>query len=143
MKDLRTTLQREFKVQSLPNDEGLDQTGNNTSSTSPSLSRKIDSYQQQHFYQQNSHQPNFTRNSSYNSPSAAVLTVQSLSNTLTLTSSSSSVPCGATDALTVHTTNVKRDLDKDVNFLYLKHVVLKFMLSRESEVCLPFSFHSF
>ncbi|XP_059139823.1 golgin subfamily A member 1-like [Physella acuta] len=133
LKDLRTTLQREFKVQSLPNDEGLDQTGNNTSSTSPSLSRRIDSYQQQQFYQQNSHQPNSTRNSSYNSPSAAVLAVQSSSNTMTLTSSSSSVPCGATDALTVHTTNVKRDLDKDVNFLYLKHVVLKFMLSRESE----------
>ena len=29
---------------------------------------------------------------------------------------------------------VRRDLEQDVNFQYLKHVVLKFMLSRESEV---------
>ena len=29
-----------------------------------------------------------------------------------------------------------RHLEKDVNFQYLKHVVMKFMLSRESEVCI-------
>lgn len=30
----------------------------------------------------------------------------------------------------------RKELEKDVNFKYLKHVVLKFMLSRESEVSL-------
>ncbi|CAL1540795.1 unnamed protein product [Lymnaea stagnalis] len=136
LKDLRTTLQRELKVQSLPNDEGLDQTGNNTTSTSPSLSRRYDSYQQQQqSLQHNYSQPNLLRNNnSMSNPTAAVLPVQlSSSNMMTLTSSSSSVPSGATDALTAHTTHVKRELDKDVNFQYLKHVVLKFMLSRESE----------
>ena len=29
-----------------------------------------------------------------------------------------------------------RHLEKDINFQYLKHVVMKFMLSRESEVCM-------
>uniref|UniRef100_A0A0B7ATM3 Golgin subfamily A member 1 n=1 Tax=Arion vulgaris TaxID=1028688 RepID=A0A0B7ATM3_9EUPU len=63
--------------------------------------------------------------------------VQSLGQTsggvAAMSSQQQLVPSGSMDALTIHTTNVKRDLNKDINFIYLKHVVLKFMLSRESE----------
>ena len=41
---------------------------------------------------------------------------------------------GGLHAAQIRSRNAFRDLEKDVNFQYLKHVVMKFMLSRESEV---------
>lgn len=152
LKDLRVTLQRELKVQALPNDESSDMTTSSSASNSRSRSHKFDTnlqpdlqqyhQQKQYLRQQNYHQPSIVHTDSTNSALPAVLSVQgsSLSNMVTLTAMSSSVPTSATDALMVHTSNVKRELDKDINFLYLKHVILKFMLSRESEVSFSATF---
>ncbi|XP_055898837.1 golgin subfamily A member 1-like [Biomphalaria glabrata] len=132
IKDLRTTLQRELKVQTVPSEDGLDQTTNNTVTSSPAIARKYDSYQQQHSQQNQAGVTSSSRTAT--NPAPAVLSLQtSSSNMVTVTSSSSSVPGSPHDAMLAHSTIVKRELDKDVNFLYLKHVVLKFMLSRESE----------
>lgn len=166
LKDLRVTLQRELKVQALPNDEiepasssasggRLDGPAGTGRSSSPNYhntsSTSYSSHQQQnhnyHHPQPNVNQSNYWQGgpgslSSTNNPAAAVLAVQSSSpysgstqppSLVSLTAQSPSVPSGAQDSLTAHTANVKRDLDKDVNFIYLKHVVLKFMLSREAE----------
>ena len=188
LKDLRVTLQRELKVQALPNDEvqeppsaaGQPNSGATTiggrfdssavagRSSSPAFYNSSSSSlsQQQHQNHSNYHhynhphtnmnQSNFMHGHSGSSsapsfspavtstnPSAAVLSVQSSlpyagsassSAVVSLTAHSPSVPSGAQDSLTTHTASVKRELDKDVNFMYLKHVVLKFMLSREAEV---------
>ena len=175
LKDLRVTLQRELKVQALPNDEAPEPSLNSAQSTttgrasspgfynssSSSLSSSISQqHQNHHNIYQHHHHPHSNMNqsnyghgnssspssqsfhpSSSTNPSAAVLAVQSSapaysgsSTMVSLTAQSPSVPSGAQDSLTAHTTSVKRDLDKDVNFMYLKHVVLKFMLSREAEV---------
>ncbi|CAG5131443.1 unnamed protein product, partial [Candidula unifasciata] len=144
LKDLRMTLQRELKIQSLPNDEAFDLTANNLSSTSPVMSRKYGSDSrlcpkhpefQQYCQQQTSCQTSLQMSSSLLNSSSAAASSSSVSSGMVPSScaGSPSAPSGATDALTAHTTSVKRDLNKDVNFLYLKHVVLKFMLSRESE----------
>ncbi|GFO15808.1 golgin subfamily a member 1 [Plakobranchus ocellatus] len=189
LKDLRVTLQRELKVQALPNDEPSEPSAPSThDSTQPigigSAGSRLDGggaspnmynsssslqYQNHHMYHHQHHHPNmnqsnFVRGSSSppsfpstssssssnaTNPSAAVLAVQSSaasphygssssqssssSAVVSLHAQSPSVPSGAQDSLTAHTSSVKRDLDKDVNFLYLKHVVLKFMLSREAE----------
>ena len=120
MSDLKKTLQRELKVQSLPNDEMTD-SNNLVSQHSHSIS--MDS-----------------------------LNTQTIANE----SRSSPVPMLQTSASVtrnMHTNKyIEKQLDRaspeparrassrkkfeDVNFTYLKHVVLKFMLSRESEVSL-------
>ncbi|BFZ05749.1 hypothetical protein BsWGS_08788 [Bradybaena similaris] len=149
LKDLRMTLQRELKIQSLPNDETFDLTANNTSSTSPVMSRKYGSdsrlcpkhqdLQQypphQYSQQQTSSQISLQMSNSMLDSSSAASSSPAASSGMVPPPAvgSPSAPSGATDALTAHTASVKRDLNKDVNFLYLKHVVLKFMLSRESE----------
>lgn len=152
LKDLRVTLQRELKVQALPNDDTFESAHSNGSFT-PSMPPRMSSHLQQkqrpqesqqfqqlkslqhHDYQQISSTPGLSGNSTV----AAVLSVQaSSSSVLTLTAASASVSSDA--ALTARTNTVKKELDKDVNFLYLKHVILKFMLSRETEVILLSSF---
>lgn len=149
LKDLRVTLQRELKVQGLPSDESGEVNINNASSSfppssSPSTIRKsIDSPHRPEPLTtprpQFSLQDNVSNSSGKNifsgSQSPAVLALQSSPNYQVLTSSSSSVPSGATNALTTNSC-----APKEVNIQYLKHVVLKFMLSRESEVCIFSSF---
>lgn len=148
LKDLRVTLQRELKIQSVPIDDGVDLTANNISS-SPVMTRRFGSdsrlapklqeqpqqlYQQQKYFQ-NYSQGNLPLSSSSVQTAATFSAQSSLPSATSGSASPVTVPGGATDTLTAHTANVKKELDKDVNFLYLKHVVLKFMLSRESEVC--------
>ncbi|GFR83633.1 Golgin subfamily A member 1 [Elysia marginata] len=172
LKDLRLTLQRELKVQALPNDEAPEPAANsasggrlegatgagrasspgfyNSSSSSSSSQHQQNHHHLHHQPHSNTNQSNFMQGNSTHpsasqsfhpatstNPSAAVLAVQSSSayssSVVSLTAQSPSVPSGAQDSLTAHTASVKRDLDKDVNFMYLKHVVLKFMLSREAE----------
>ena len=121
MSDLKKTLQRELKVQSLPNDEMTD-SNNLVSQHSHSIS--MDSLNTQ------------------------TITNESRGSTVPMLQTSASV------TRNMHTNKyIEKQLDRaspeparrassrkkfeeDVNFTYLKHVVLKFMLSRESEVSL-------
>ncbi|XP_076436252.1 uncharacterized protein LOC143275847 isoform X2 [Babylonia areolata] len=126
VKDLRQTLQRELRVQALPNDEASDD--NNI--PSPSTSRK--------------HLPPAPRQA-VPSTSVSLQMVSTSSSAVLPVSSSSSVLSSTTAAVKPMTLTsmmqvsqergmvVRRDLEQDINFQYLKHVVLKFMLSRESE----------
>lgn len=101
--DLKKTLQRELKVQALPNDEpivvqGSDQSAQRlTPPNRPSPPR------------------DFMNNGGRLSPNR-FLEVHS-----------------PNDKKNVHMPGGDNSLDNEVNFQYLKHVVLKFMLSRESE----------
>lgn len=140
-------------MQALPNDEPMDGVSNNIPSSSPSMIRKSSNSPfkpealvtpRTHNPQQNAFGQYLTSvavNNLTGSQSPAVLPLQSASNYQMLNSLSSSVPSGAINALTAGTSgnNSKSD-GKGVNIQYLKHVVLKFMLSRESEVS-GFIFH--
>lgn len=123
MKDLRQTLQRELKVQVLPNDELSD---DNTSS--PSMSRK---FPMRNAASSNGSQFSLSISSSLTSTSQSSITTPSSFATAAVKpmTNSAIVPVSDQRGLVV-----RRDLEQDVNFQYLKHVVLKFMLSRESEV---------
>ncbi|XP_029640889.1 golgin subfamily A member 1 isoform X2 [Octopus sinensis] len=108
--DLRKTLQKELKVQALPNDNLPPD--NRDSSNTPPLKRK------------NNLEQSVNISSSLNKlPHEAYAKSLELNHMRT----HSDLPVHATDSF-----RVKAD-EKDVNFLYLKHVVLKFMLSRENE----------
>ncbi|XP_041368332.1 golgin subfamily A member 1-like isoform X2 [Gigantopelta aegis] len=121
LKDLRITLQRELKVQSLPNDESSEL---RESSNSPVTSRKSDSNRRSDQYKHNASEPwnnphlthkNQMGDQSYAQVSAAALESQD-------------------DAkLKRGMAGIRQELDKDVNFQYLKHVILKFCCSREAE----------
>lgn len=122
MKDLRQTLQRELKVQVLPNDELSD---DNTSS--PSMSRK---FPMRNAASSNGSQFSLSISSSLTSTSqSSITTPSSFATAAVKPMTNSVVPVSDQRGLVV-----RRDLEQDVNFQYLKHVVLKFMLSRESEV---------
>ncbi|XP_052827027.1 golgin subfamily A member 1 isoform X5 [Octopus bimaculoides] len=108
--DLRKTLQKELKVQALPNDNLPPD--NRDSSNTPPLKRK------------NNLEQSVNISTSLNKlPHEAYAKSLELNHMRT----HSDLPVHATDSF-----RVKAD-EKDVNFLYLKHVVLKFMLSRENE----------
>ncbi|KAL8598143.1 hypothetical protein ACOMHN_043214 [Nucella lapillus] len=134
VKDLRQTLQRELRVQALPNDDASDD--NNV--PSPSTARRL--------------LPPAPRQTG--PPASLSLQPACTSSSLVLLSSSSAVlPVSSSSSMSSSTTAavkpmtlmpfmqvsqergivVRRDLEQDINFQYLKHVVLKFMLSREAE----------
>lgn len=108
--DLRKTLQKELKVQALPNDDV--QNENRETSQTPPLKRKSSVGQSMNL-----------------SSSFAKLPHESYAKNLEIrpTRSNYDLPVNVSDPF-----HVKAD-EKDVNFQYLKHVVLKFMLSRENE----------
>lgn len=130
MKDLRQTLQRELKIQTLPNDDASD----DSTIPSPAMVRKL--YPQKGTGISNASAANMgfstgSHFSSASSPSSAA--------TLSLSSSTTAAvkPMTVSSVTQISDTRgmvVRRDLEQDINFQYLKHVVLKFMLSRESEV---------
>ncbi|GAB1603147.1 golgin subfamily A member 1-like isoform X2 [Argonauta hians] len=110
--DLRKTLQKELKVQALPNDNNLPTDNREQVTHTPPLKRK------------NNLEQSVNISSSFNK-----LPHEAYAKSLELNSmrSHSDLPVHGSDSF-----RVKAD-EKDVNFLYLKHVVLKFMLSRENE----------
>ncbi|KAK7502538.1 hypothetical protein BaRGS_00006113 [Batillaria attramentaria] len=120
VKDLRQTLQRELKVQALPNDDASDD------ASSPATSRKFPPRQPATIaVTQQSH-----NNNSLAPPSTSYAAASSSSTTAAV----KPMTVGSTMAVSDQRGfTVRRDLEQDVNFQYLKHVVLKFMLSRESE----------
>ncbi|PVD22002.1 hypothetical protein C0Q70_17805 [Pomacea canaliculata] len=129
VKDLRQTLQRELKIQTLPNDDASD----DSTIPSPAMVRKL--YPQKGTGISNASASNMgfstgSQFSSASSPSSAA--------TLSLSSSTTAAvkPMTVSSVTQISDTRgmvVRRDLEQDINFQYLKHVVLKFMLSRESE----------
>ena len=119
MSDLKKTLQRELKVQALPNDE-MSESNNLVSQHSHSLS--MDSLNNQTL-----------STDSRSSPVPMLQTSGSVTRNMhtnkyiekQLDRASPEPPRRASS---------RRQYEEDINFAYLKHVVLKFMLSRESEV---------
>lgn len=109
--DLRKTLQKELKVQALPNDDLHNE--NRETSQTPPLKRK-----------------NSLGQSMNLSTSLTKLPHEIYAKNLQIRPARSNcdLPVNVSDSF-----HVKAD-EKDVNFQYLKHVVLKFMLSRENEV---------
>lgn len=108
--DLRKTLQKELKVQALPNDDLHNE--NRETSQTPPLKRK-----------------NSLGQSMNLSTSLTKLPHEIYAKNLQIRPARSNcdLPVNVSDSF-----HVKAD-EKDVNFQYLKHVVLKFMLSRENE----------
>ena len=172
LSDLKKTLQRELKVQSLPNDEPLDP---KLAALTPPLPRKnlstrnSDPYhsrqssQERQLFVNDSHVRDGHFHDSLHSQNSLERTLggQGQSsyrtqghipgqygrqssvgdNVIELNSDHASVYSSQRS----HSGNSRtmgmpewdtRHLEKDINFQYLKHVVMKFMLSRESEVCI-------
>lgn len=176
--DLKKTLQRELKVQSLPNDEPLDP---KLAALTPPLPRKNsvtrspDTYHKRHnseerpsyindSYARDGHSHEFLSQNSvertqgallghgfghgssrtqghipYGSRNAFGRQSSAGDNVIELNSEHASVYSSQKANSGNSRTHGTREwdskhLEKDVNFQYLKHVVMKFMLSRESEV---------
>ncbi|XP_052795275.1 golgin subfamily A member 1-like [Mya arenaria] len=165
--DLKKTLQRELKVQSLPNDEPIDP---NVAALTPPLGRK-NSFKHEHSTRTRKHSqhdrspiPGEGLTESTNSPNVSFgqqdfFLGQSFtpgkpgshghsyganSNSsyhATISVNEAQNSSNIQSAYSVHKGNVPtprrefdmRHLEKDINFQYLKHVVMKFMLSREHE----------
>ena len=120
MSDLKKTLQRELKVQALPNDEMTEPSNNLVSQHSHSVSMDALNSKSLAANVNNSAAPmlqtsgSVTRNMHTNKYIERQL------------ERASPEPVRRSSSRRIH--------EEDVNFTYLKHVVLKFMLSRESEV---------
>ncbi|XP_060551549.1 golgin subfamily A member 1-like [Ruditapes philippinarum] len=168
LNDLKKTLQRELKVQSLPNDEPIDP---KVSALTPPLPRKNSLTQKTHH---SDHSTRTRRISSHDRspvPTDPVMdTVDGINNSIgtqdfflgdnsphnqhkssserisfgvpnshaTISVTDSRGPAGLTGAFASNGQFRNREfetrhLEKDINFQYLKHVVMKFMLSREHE----------
>lgn len=171
LNDLKKTLQRELKVQSLPNDDPIDpkvaaltpplprKNSTSRSSDSHPKTRRMNSHErsplpsesmpdsldmssnnsygtQDYFVgQNNSHpgyRPGLDRSLFGASGSHATISV----NDSVRSSPHGSYSVQQNRSRTSSVTNEfdTRHLEKDINFQYLKHVVMKFMLSREHEV---------
>ena len=121
MSDLKKTLQRELKVQSLPNDEMTD-SNNLVSQHSRSIS--MDSLNTQTI-----------TNESRGSPVPMLQTSASVTRNMH-TNKYIEKQLDRASPEPARRASSRKKFEEDVNFTYLKHVVLKFMLSRESEVSL-------
>ncbi|KAK3594585.1 hypothetical protein CHS0354_000377 [Potamilus streckersoni] len=126
LSDLKKTLQRELKVQALPNDDALDLRGVNLT---PPNKRK-NSPSRLFSLPEVSHDPKVSGHSS-NTDSSAMY--QNGSKTNSSVSTSSNRKLTQISSLSREQHFETAHLEKDINFQYLKHVVLKFMLSRETE----------
>ncbi|KAJ8311251.1 hypothetical protein KUTeg_011208 [Tegillarca granosa] len=115
--DLKKTLQRELKVQALPNDDPVVMDG---SLQTPPLQRK-----------------NLTESPRTSPPKLSVENVVTDPYNSSHKQSDFHVKTGfkpsANSVGEIYDGRGAHPLEKDINFQYLKHVVLKFMLSRESE----------
>ena len=130
MSDLKKTLQRELKVQALPNDEVIDFTANSDSVSKSQGANAMDTL-------------NFKpAEAAVNGTQVPTLALQpSVTRNVTTTKfverhlrSASPEPGRTTCRLCGCHGNHR--WEDDVNYTYLKHVILKFMLSRETEVYL-------
>ena len=122
LKDLRITLQRELKVQALPNDESSEL---RESSSSPVVSRKSDQNRKLDQYKHNAHEP-------WNNPH--LIHKNQIGDQSYAQASAAAIESQDDAKLKRGMQGIRQELDKDVNFQYLKHVILKFCCSRESEV---------
>ena len=130
MADLKKTLQREFKVQALPNDDHppLPPAGgaplSKSSSTPQGLNMLPDNYVHK--------KPNFTNSSGMATNHMQRQVDMILHNGGAGTGAGANGDRGQTRGNNhgAHT----MEYNRDINFEYLRHVVLKFMLSRETEV---------
>ncbi|KAJ8311239.1 hypothetical protein KUTeg_011196 [Tegillarca granosa] len=115
--DLKKTLQRELKVQALPNDDPVVMDG---SLQTPPLQRK-----------------NLTESPRTSPPKLSVENIVTDPYNSSHKQSDFHVKTGfkpsANSVGEIYDGRGAHPLEKDINFQYLKHVVLKFMLSRESE----------
>ena len=131
LSDLKKTLQRELKVQALPNDEPVtvkqDTADSTKRSSSPTLNPNIYPGHVELASMSNGNHPHISTSSS-TKPLEVPITVRSngLSSHKRTRSALSLQQGDRDEGLT---------LWQDTNFEYLKHVVLKFVLSREHEVC--------
>lgn len=130
--DLKKTLQRELKVQSMPNDDQPLSDSESVRAPSRSLAEaRSNSAASLHHSASSLHPPqNFPR-----------VTPSSLMNSTEATlMGSMGMPLKANNNHhQPFNSHGEYDLSLDVNLEYLKHVVLKFVLSRETEVCEIFS----
>ena len=168
--DLKKTLHRELKVQSLPNDEPIDpkmaaltpplvrknSATRNLHNSDTSRTRRQNSHErspapvdssygfsdnsnsaQEYFLGQSSHNHGLGgKQSSHKLPHSldhATISVNDSHSYQVGAYSSSVVNVGDMRTGSARTFETKH-LEKDVNFQYLKHVVMKFVLSREHEV---------
>jgi hypothetical protein len=169
LNDLKKTLQRELKVQSLPNDEPIDP---KVSALTPPLPRKNSLTQKTHHSDHSTRTRRISSHDRSPGPTDPVMdTVDGINNSIgtqdfflgdnsphnqhkssserisfgvpnshaTISVTDSRGPAGLTGAFASHAQFRNREfetrhLEKDINFQYLKHVVMKFMLSREHEV---------
>ena len=147
MTDLKKTLQRELNVQALPNDEGFD--------THKDLSKPLNGPSP---YPQSTHVP--LRSFENHSNGDTTRTIVNSNSTPALPGEQAKFYAGGTDFSASDLENLMMpsstagrnkqkstagskpgysnfyagvQYDRDINFDYLKHVILKFVLSRESE----------
>ena len=151
--DLKKTLQRELKVQGKSGDEPSikrsqsplrDQmeNGNSNSRLSPQLPPVVNTRRDSNDHRGRSQSPPRVHEMNHlSSSSPAVLediSIQEAAASRTFAESQHRVQ-SLRDSMSGRTSLVNsaadmNSLEKDVNFQYLKHVIIKFMLSRESEV---------
>ncbi len=132
MSDLKKTLQRELKVQALPNDEGLENSNNLVSLHGHGHSMSMDSLNNPALIQDPRASPVPQLQTSQSS-TRNMHTNKYIERQLDRASPEPGAREGRGGARTGRGGG-RRGYDDDVNIVYLKHVVLKFMLSNESEV---------
>ncbi|XP_062622379.1 golgin subfamily A member 1-like [Saccostrea cucullata] len=149
LSDLKKTLQRELKVQALPNDQPMnirsqsplrEQSGVTTSQIPQSQQHQLDGIHNGGARGRTPPSPNYSSvvpsgETSLTPSSPAVLhdisSVQHITQTHERVKSLQDSIEGRGNIL--NSAANMNSLEKDINFQYLKHVVMKFMLSREAE----------
>ena len=123
--DLKKTLQRELNVQSLPNDDVTDDAHLRKNGVSPAQ-LSTNGYGAYAGSSGDEREPRVTR-ASANAPAMLPVPSSTMLSALPSNRAHPQPSRGRTDA------GDRLEYDRDINFDYLRHVVLKFMLSRESE----------
>nr|XP_022327021.1 golgin subfamily A member 1-like isoform X1 [Crassostrea virginica] len=150
LSDLKKTLQRELKVQALPNDQPMDirsqspqrdQIGVPNTTQAPQFSQQqLDSFQNGGSRGRAPPSPNFSNNATpletnLSAGSPAVLhDISSVQHSARLQDRVKSLQDSIEGRANILNSAANMNsLEKDINFQYLKHVVMKFMLSRDAE----------
>ena len=129
LRDLQKTLHRELKVQPLPSDEPVIIDG---AAQTPPMQRKVNDSRNSPFRDGNDYRelsPMSMGHVTKRELSPAMIGHEMRQLELNSVSNHSKDSHGAKVL-----NDPRKELENDVNFKYLKHVVLKFMLSREAEV---------
>lgn len=149
LSDLKKTLQRELKVQALPNDQPMDirsqspqrdQIGVPNTTQAPQFSQQLDSFQNGGSRGRAPPSPNFSNNATpletnLSAGSPAVLhDISSVQHSAQFQDRVKSLQDSIEGRANILNSAANMNsLEKDINFQYLKHVVMKFMLSRDAE----------